>query len=96
MCIVHTVNGAGCGARVEEGAPLVAPAADVGDDEVLPRPDVHLVPALGVAAVVVELAREDGVARVGDPRLVSTAGGARHRGAHLRGAYSLCIVRDSV
>ena len=89
MCIVRIATGAGCGARVEEGAPLVAAAADVGDDEVLPRPDVHLVPALGVAAVVVELAREDGVARVGDARLVSTAGGARHRGAHLRGVYGM-------
>ena len=30
--------------RVEgEGVPLVAAAADVGDDEVLARPDVHLV-----------------------------------------------------
>jgi hypothetical protein len=68
-----------------KGVPLVAAAADVGDDEVLPRPDVHLVrivstqslvtslpsdcltgtdwpmcmhlvPALGVAAAIVELA----------------------------------------
>ena len=43
MCIVRIATGAGCGARVEEGAPLVAAAADVGDDEVLARPDVHLV-----------------------------------------------------
>ena len=39
-----------------KGVPLVAAAADVGDDEVLARADVHLVPALGVAAAIVELA----------------------------------------
>ncbi len=46
----------------EEGIPLVATAADIRDDEVLLGPDVHLVPTLGVAAVVVELPRKDGVA----------------------------------
>ena len=64
MCIVRIATGAGCGAR-EEGVPLVAAATDVGDDEVLPRANVHLVPALGVAVGVVELAREDGVACAG-------------------------------
>ena len=59
----------------EEGVPLVPAAADVGDDEVLPRANVHLVPALGVAVGVVELAREDGVACAGKiTRSVECAG----------------------
>ena len=46
----------------EEGIPLVATAADVRDHEVLLGADVNLVPTLGVAAVVVQLPRKDGVA----------------------------------
>ena len=54
-----------------KGVPLVAAAADVGDDEVLARADVHLVPALGVAVRIVELAREDRVACAGMSTIVS-------------------------
>ena len=46
MCrvtIVRAVRAARARRAYTKGVPLVAAAADVGDDEVLARPDVHLV-----------------------------------------------------
>mmetsp|Transcript_7700 Transcript_7700/g.13089 ORF Transcript_7700/g.13089 Transcript_7700/m.13089 type:complete len:242 (+) Transcript_7700:924-1649(+) len=68
----------------KESVPLVAPTANVSDDEVLLRPDVDLVAALRVAPVVVELTREDGITRVSDARLIAACGGVGHRGTHIR------------
>mmetsp|Transcript_37550 Transcript_37550/g.120362 ORF Transcript_37550/g.120362 Transcript_37550/m.120362 type:complete len:494 (+) Transcript_37550:294-1775(+) len=73
----------GVGRPREEGVPLVAAAPDVGDDKVLLRPDVHLVAALGVASPVLQLARKDGVARVGDAGPLAARGRLRHRRAHV-------------
>eukprot|EP00632_Arachnochrysis_sp_CCMP2950_P013291 CAMPEP_0185700268 /NCGR_PEP_ID=MMETSP1164-20130828/7399_1 /TAXON_ID=1104430 /ORGANISM="Chrysoreinhardia sp, Strain CCMP2950" /LENGTH=562 /DNA_ID=CAMNT_0028367215 /DNA_START=101 /DNA_END=1787 /DNA_ORIENTATION=- len=69
----------------EEGVPLVARVADVGDDEVLVRPDEHLVADLAVVGGFVrELAREDRVSRIRDARALALGGFVAHRRADLR------------
>ena len=70
--------------RMVGSAPLVPATANVGDHKVLLWTDVHLVATRGVAAIVVELTREDSVARVSDARLVAARGCVRHRRTDIR------------
>mmetsp|Transcript_10504 Transcript_10504/g.37007 ORF Transcript_10504/g.37007 Transcript_10504/m.37007 type:complete len:474 (-) Transcript_10504:125-1546(-) len=68
----------------QEGVPLVPLVANVRDDKVLARPDVHLVADLAVVrARVVELPGEDGVPRVGDARALTARGLGAHGSADL-------------
>merc|ERR1719271_1485607 len=69
----------------EEGVVLVAALADVGDHEVLVRPDVDLVPDFAVVrAVISELPGEHRVARIRDTRTVAPSGLVAHGGSDLR------------
>merc|ERR1719359_2619098 len=69
----------------EEGVVLVAALADVGDHEVLVRPDVDFISDLAVVrAVVSEFPSKHRVARIRDTGAISPSGLVPHRRPDLR------------